>query len=209
MPRVTVCFTSLLVTAERRVPLFEGHVRRLGEASRAPMRAFLAAASPGVYRVTWDGATLTPTPRGPSRLQEGMPTRLAVSPFAGTRGRFPKPLPPSPYEAVRVPGVATLLTDAAGRELYESCVASLVAWDGAQLVLVPEEAPGVASLAEAAVAEGLPHRRAPLLVASGWPLLLINAVRGTCGVQLAGRAPFPAEVRAELDALLSGARSLR
>jgi hypothetical protein len=163
---------------------------------------FSRHAEPGVYRVTWDGVALSTQVRPPSRLVEGMPTRFVPSPFAGQRGRFAKPTPPSPYDAVRIAGVSSLLTCAAGVELYESCVASVVAWDGASLVLPPDEVPAVASIAEAEVAARFPHRRASILVAGDWPLLLINAVAGTCAPTVAGRAVFPEEVRARLDAAL-------
>lgn len=195
-------FTSLRVTAGHRVPLLDGHLRRLGEDARAALLAFEAAAEPGAYRATWDGSQLRTTPRPPSRLVDGIPTRFAVSPFAEQRGRFPKPAPPSPYDGVRLPGVATLLTDASGEALLEGCVASLVAWDGVTLVLPPADAPAVASVAEAAIAARLPHRRARLLVSAGWPLLLINAVVGTCAPGVEGRARFPEDVRARVDALL-------
>ena len=203
MRRVSLPYTALRVTEANSIPLFEGHVRRLGEASRGALRHFSSHASAGVYRVTWDGSQLTTTQRPASRLVEGMPTRVLVSPFAGRHGRFPKPLPPSPYEGVRVAGIATLLTDAAGEEFYETCVASLVAWDGTTLVLPPEEVPAVDSLAEAAVAAHAEFRRAPLRVEGDWPLLLINAVAGTCAVNVPGRRAFPKDVRARLDAILT------
>jgi hypothetical protein len=199
---MSVRFTALRLTRAGGVPLFEGHVRRLGEDSRGALRHFASLSAEGVYRVSWDGKQLTTTLRRPSRLVEGMPTRFAVSPFAGQRGRFPKPGPPSPYEGVRVEGVATLLTDATGEELYEACVASVVAWDGQSLVLVPEDVPAVASVAEAELAAKCAVRRARILVKSDWPLLLINAV-ATCEPNLAGRAPFPADQRALIDRLLS------
>lgn len=196
-------YTVLRVTESRGVPLFEGHVRRLGEDTRAALRHFAMEAVPGVYRATWGSGKLVTTLRPPSRLVEGMPTRFVVSPFAGQRGRFAKPAPPTPYDAVRVAGVSSLLTGADGTEMYEACVASLVAWDGAMLVLPPDDVPAVASLAEAEVAERFPHRRARLFVEGAWPLLLINAVAGTCAVSVEGRPKFPAEVRARLDAVLS------
>lgn len=198
-------FTALRLTGAGGIPLFEGHVRRLGEESRGALRHFASHAAEGVYRVSWDGSQLTTTLRRPSRLVEGMPTRFAVSPFAGQRGRFPKPGPPSPYDGVRVEGLSTLLTDATGEELYEGCVASVVAWDGASLVLTPEDVPAVASVAEAELAARCPVRRARILVKGDWPLLLINAVAGTCQPTIPGRAPFPAEQRAKLDAVLTAA----
>lgn len=178
-------------------------MRRLGEQSRAALQEFASLASPGVYRATWRNQGLVTELRGPSRLLEGMPSRFVVSVCAGRRGRFPKPPPPSPYDAVRLEGISSLLTDAAGEELFEACCAALVAWDGRSLVLPPLEAPAVASLAEAQVASHLPHRRARLQVRADWPLLLINSVVGTCGVSAPHRAPFPGEVRAQLEAVLA------
>ncbi|MDP1822269.1 MAG: hypothetical protein Q8L48_03475 [Archangium sp.] len=198
-------YTVLRVTEASGVPLFEGHVGRLGESSRGALRHFASQAMPGVYRVTWDGLQLTTSQRPGSRLTEGMPTRFVVSPFAGQKGRFAKPAPPTPYDPVRLAGIATLLTDTTGTEIYEACVASVIAWDGESLVLPPEEVPAVASLAEAEIAARFPHRRARVLVASDWPLLLINAVVGTCALHVEGRAAFPTEVRAKLDAQLSSA----
>ena len=132
-----------------------------------------------------------------------MSTRFVVSPFADLHGRFAKPAPPNPYDRVRVEGLSSLLTDGAGLELYEACAASIVAWDGKSLVLPPEDVPAVASLAEAEVAARLSPRRARLLAASDWPLLLINAVVGTCAAQVPGRAAFPLKQRKQLDAVLS------
>jgi hypothetical protein len=195
-------YTALRVTAEHQVPLFEGHVRRLGEGSRAALLEFSARAEAGVYRLTWNGTALESELRPPSRLKEGMPTRFVVSPFAGLRGRFAKPAPPSAYDAVRIPGVSSLLTDSSGVEIYESCVASVLAWDGASLVLAPESAPAVASVAEQEVASRFPLRRASILVSGDWPLLLINAVAGTCAVTVPGRPSFPSDVRARLDSAL-------
>jgi hypothetical protein len=197
-------YTVLKLTDARSIPLFEGHVGRLGEAARGALRAFAAHAEPGIYRVMWRDEQLQPVKLARSRLVEGMPTRLAVSPFAGHVGAFAKPAAPSPYDTVRMDGVATLLTDLAGAQLYEACSAGLLAWDGTSLVLPPEEVPRVASLAEAAVIAHCAHRRAPLQVADAWPLLLLNAVVGTCAVEVVGRAPFPEGVRAQVDAALRG-----
>lgn len=198
---VTARYTVLRV-ADACVPLFEEHVQRLGETSRAPLRHFASQAPGGVYRVTWDAMQLETTPRSDSRLKDGSPARFVVSPFADRRGRFAKPAPPSPYDSVRVEGLSSLLTDPLGEEIYEACLAGIVAWDGATLVLPPEEVPAVASTAEARIAAVLAPRRARILVAGDWPILLINAVVGTCEVKIPGRGSFPATVRARLEVLL-------
>ena len=195
-------YSVLRVDEAKQVPLLRRHARRLG-VSQGVLSDFASAAAPGVYRVMWNGAALEHELRPASRLLEGMPTRLVVSPFAERQGRFAKPRPPSPYDAVRVAGVAPLLTSADGHELSESCAASLVAWDGSEVVLVPVNAPGVASLAEEAVAEGVAHRRAVLEVESQWPLLLINAVAGTCGIEVEGRRAFPDEVHERIQRVVT------
>ncbi len=158
---MTALYTVLRVTDER-VPLFEEHVQRLGEASRVPLRHFVSQAQGGVYRVTWDGTELKTTRRSDSRLKEGSPTE----------------------------------------EIYEACVAGIVAWDGWSLVLPPVEAPAVASVSEARIAAQLEHRRARIRVDGDWPILLINAVVGTCKLNIPGRGSFPATVRAHLDVTL-------
>ncbi|MFO0599980.1 MAG: hypothetical protein U0228_32015 [Myxococcaceae bacterium] len=195
-------YTVLRLTEASAIPLFEQHVRRLGEPVRAELRAFASKAGAGVYRLWWDGRQLETLRLPGTALREGMPTRFAISPFAARHGRFSKPAPPSDYDSVRLDGVATLLTDLTGAVLLESCRASLLAWDGAGLVLPPEDQPAVASVSELEVARKFPHRRAVLPVKSDWPLLLLNAVEGTCGITVEGRAAFPADVRAQLDAVL-------
>lgn len=199
-------YTVARVTPEQGLPLFTQHVRRLGDDARGALRHFASQAQPGVYRLWWNGAQLETLKLPGSALREGMPTRFAVSPFAGQRGRFSKPAPPSAYDGVRLDGVATLLTDTAGVELYESCRASLLAWDGASLVVPPEDVPSVRSVTEAEVLASFAVRRATLPAVSEWPLLLLNAVEGTCGITVDGRAPFPPDVRATLDAVLRSDR---
>lgn len=195
-------YTALIIHEGGKIPLLERHVRRLGLRSRDALLKFARAAAPGVYRVTWTGAELLTEARGPSRLIEGMPVRFVVSPYASLRGRFAKPAPPNRYEPVREAGVATLLTSEDGRELYESDSAALVAWNGG-FVLAPLEAPGVRSIAEEALVEALPHTRAPILREDIWPLLLINAVAGVCGIDVPGRAPFPPGEREKIASALA------
>ena len=197
-----VRYSALRVLEGGHVPLLDLHVARLGTEVDGLLRARLAGASPGAYRVWWDGTTLEVSPRPPSRLREGMPTRRHVSPFIGVRGRFQKPGPGSAYEPLRVEGMATLLTDAADTELYETDAAALIGWDGARFVLVPEDRPGVDSVAERAVQRALNPLRAVLAVDADLPVLLINAVAGSCAVELPRRPPFPLHARARLDAVL-------
>lgn len=199
--RTRAVYTVLGVTPAG-VPLLERHVRRLGLRSREAVLKFAREAAPGVYRLTWTGVELLTEARGPSRLVEGMPVRFVPSPYAALRGRFAKPAPPNRYDAVRVPGVATLLTSEDGREVYESCSAAVVAWNGSSLVLTPLESPGVKSLAEEALADALPHTRAVIAREGDWPLLLINAVGGTCAIDVPGRAAFPLDQREAVAAVL-------
>jgi hypothetical protein len=195
-------YTVLRVTSAGTIPLMARHVERLGFRSEHSLRQFAQTAPFGIYRVTWDGTTLSPIPRGPSKLFDGMSTRWCVSPYASRQGRFPKPMSPSGYDALRAEGVATLLTDAGHHELFESCSAAVVAWDGSSLVLVPQEVPAVASVAEQEIAAHCAHRRARILKGDGWPLLLVNAVVGTCAVTMDGHHPFPVELRAVIHRLL-------
>jgi hypothetical protein len=181
------------------VLLFEAHRARLGPAAAVAFDAFAAAAAPGVYRVEAEGAAVRATPREGSRLYEGIPLRWVPSPLPAGLGPLPKAPSPGPYDAVRAPGLATLLTDPAGEEVWESCTAAVLAWDGAGLVASPADRSRVASTAEAVVARALPLRRAPLLRAAGWPVLLVNAVVGCCAP--AGPA-FPPAARRQVEAAL-------
>jgi hypothetical protein len=197
-------YTVLRVAAPGTVPLRRRHVERLGHDSANAFTTFANGASAGIYRVWWDGAAIAFESVAQSRLREGMAVRFVTSPYAGSVGAFRKR--PSGYEAVRVPDVASLLTDASGGVLHESCSASIVAWDGRSVVLVPDSTPRVASVAEAALAANEPVRRAPIETHGDWPLLLCNAVVGTCAISI-DRPAFPPEVRRRLDAILSGEQS--
>ena len=198
---------TLLLTTEEGVVLYDYHRRRLNpDGDAAADRAFARfarEARPGVYAV-WAGedGALRVESRSGSRLREGMPARFLVSPLAGGRGPVPKPAPPSPYDAVRVENVATLLTSADGVEVYEACVAAVLGWDGERLVCVPADRPRVWSTAAAAVREHLPVSEVPIAAESAMPLLLVNAVRGSSAVDLPGRDAFPSRVRAEIEQLL-------
>jgi hypothetical protein len=196
-------YTTLRVI-EAGVVLYDGHALRLapeGGAARGRVDRFAATASPGVYALLDDGATLEARPRGGSALADGMPSRVLPSPVADRAGPFAKPAPPSPYDAVRRPGVATLLASPDGGELWESCVAALLAHDGARLVVVPGDRPRVASVAEAAIRAALQCREAPIGAAGGLPLLLVNAL-ATCRPTIDGRGPFPGELARTIAELI-------
>lgn len=193
-----MAYTTLRVVA-RGVVLYEAHRSRFtdGEARRAFER-FCATAAEGCWSVRWDGGTGLQTIRlAGSSLREGLPVRLLPTPVPGS-AQIEKPPPEGPYTAVRQAGVATLLTWHG--ELCEESVSSLLSWDGHRLLCVPRGRPRVRSTSEDALRELLTER--PLPAIADEPLLLINAVKGTCGVVAPGRGPFPAELRGRLDAIL-------
>lgn len=196
-------FTALRVV-EAGVVLYEGHAARM-QSVRRDFDAFAQAAPPGLYVLRVIDGRLDIEPRDRSRLRDGIALRRLVSPFAAQRGAFAKPMPPSPYASVRAEDVATLLTDPADAEVYESCAASVVAWDGASLVVVPDDRPRVASVAESALRGALPVREAPVAVAANWPLLLVNAMALACVPKQAGAFP-EAQRHAVNAALLATAR---
>ena len=209
MARPMTTFTALRVT-EAGVVLYDAHRRRLtatDDRYGACFDAWAALATPGIYAICARDGALEIEARPASRLFEGIGVRYVPSPFRTSRGAFAKPPPPSPYAGVRVPDLASLLTDEAGEVLYESCAASIFAWDGATLVAVPEETPRVASVAEACIAAALPHRRAPIPLASSWPLVLTNAAAGVCQPSIPGRGALPEDVRRAMEAAL--ARTVR
>lgn len=197
---------TLLRLTKDGVVLGGYHLQRLGlVAGTRAHAAFVKLAhdsAPGVWAVAVEGGEVVAEPRGESRLSEGIATRFAVSPVANLSGAQPKPVPGGAYDAVRSTGVATLLTSANGKQVFEACVAAVVGWDGDRLVCVPDSRPRVWSCADQAIRDHLDPREAPLRVDSREPLLLVNAVKGTCAPGLPGRAPFPAAARASIDELL-------
>lgn len=196
---------TLLRVTEEGVVLREQHRRRLAAfegATRETFDRFCASAAPGVFalRLEDDGRLLVEARSG-SRLFDGMPARLAVSPFASGRGAFAKPASPCAYDEVRLAGVSTLLTSADGREILESCSAAVLGWEGQGWICVPADRPRVWSTAEAAIRARVAVREAPLLVRDALPIVLVNAVKGVCRVALA-RSAVPEEAIAALDAAL-------
>ncbi|HOU53604.1 MAG TPA: hypothetical protein PLQ97_06715 [Myxococcota bacterium] len=197
-------YTTVLVTS-RGPFLLEGHRRRIapeGPEALAALDAFLRDAAPGVYGVRLEGRCLVAVRREGTALRDGIPTRLASSPVAGLSGPLPKPPSPGPYDAVRLPGVVTLLTDPAGTEVWEACRAAVVSWDGRGWVVPPRDRPAVDSVALAALRDLLPLREAPIPVASRDPLVLINAVAGVVVPAVPGRDSLPGEALREIRAAL-------
>jgi hypothetical protein len=205
-----VAYTLLHVT-EGGIALREYHLRRLAlaspgagsapEAEMAPFSRFAEGAAPGAWAVWREGDTLRAELRPATRLFDGMQARLATSPIAERPGPIPKAAPPSVYEGVRRPGVATLLTSLDGAEIYEACTAAVLGWDGGRVVCVPRDRPRVLSTAEAAVREHLSVVEAPIATRSRMPILLVNALKGTCAVNLPGREAFPPGARSEIEHL--------
>jgi hypothetical protein len=197
-------YTTLRVT-EAGVVLFDAHRARLGPDAFLEFDAFAAGATPGVYVLQRVDGRLQVTPRPGSRLFEGIPLRRQPSPLAPGLGPQAKAGAPGPYDAVRVAGVATLLTDPSGDEVWESCTAAVLAWDGQGLVAVPEDRTRVASTAEQELVRCLPVRRAPVRPEAGWPLVLVNAV--ICCVPKG--SAFPAPQRALFDEVLAASARRR
>lgn len=197
-------YTLLRLTA-RGVVLRDLHARRLGVLT-APARTafdrFAAGSPPGVYALWLEGDVLRVEARPESRLFDGMPGRYLPSPCIGLKGRSPKPGTPGPYDAVRVAGLATLLTTADGAEVLEACCAGVLAWDGERLLHPPDDRPRVWSTAEEAVRLHLPARATPIRVEADLPLLLVNAVKGPCQVTLPGRTAVGAGVVQRIRGLL-------
>lgn len=190
-------YTVLRVT-EDGVVLFDAHVRRFQPAGEAAVRAFgrfAADAAPGIYSLTWAGDALEARVRTTTSLFEGIPVRYVASPYAGSQTRVVKSPPPNPYQALRQPGTATLLTSEDGTELYESCTAAVVGWSGERFLTPPVDRPCLESTALLALAAAGALDRAPILRSSSAPLGLMNAVSGLIIPAIPGRAPFPNEGR--------------
>jgi hypothetical protein len=199
-------YTVLRIT-NASVVLWDYHVRRLGlgqdSVAYQSLVRFVRAATPGVWAIGLDGQRgLQVEARSGSRLYDGMPARLTMSPVAGNVGYRSKTKSPGPYDGVRQHGVATLLTDASGTELYEACSAAIVAWDGQRIVCVARECPRVWSTAENAIRDHLPVGEATIPVGSD-AILLVNAVKGICELEAPHSQAFPARVRRDIDQLFA------
>lgn len=199
-----MAYTFLRVT-EAGVVLWEYHLRRMalepGSRAHESFLEFGRTALPGAYAAWVEDGKLRIEQRPGSRLFDAIRARWLPSPIAGQTGAHPKDRQSASYASVRADKVATLLTSEDGSELYESCSAALLGWDHG-LVCVPSDRPRVWSTAETAVREHLSPREAALSSRT-LPLLLINAVKGTCSLAPEDVPAFPTEARATVDALFA------
>lgn len=204
---------TLLSSRPQGIVLCQYHLRRLGlsepdsrhaggRSARAVLSGWCRDQDAGTWAVTIDDAgELKIEARPETSLRDGMPVRFEPTPMRNLRGAIPKPPSPSPYDAVRLKSRATLLTSVDGTEIYEACRAAVLGWDGERVVCVPRDRPRVWSTSEAAVREHLLVRETPIAVDSAMPILLVNAVKGPCTLDLPTRRPFPEPVRKRIERL--------
>ncbi len=197
---------TLLRVTEGGVVLCDYHVRRLelegNSVARDAFLRFARDAAPGVWAVWSDARSIRAELRAGSRLRDGMPARFASSPVLDRAGQLAKTCAPNAYDAVRLDGVATLLTSAGGLEVVEACCAAVIGWNGDHIVCPPRDRPRVWSAAEAAVRDHLPTREAAI-PATCDALLLVNAVKGTCILADPQSRSFPLEVRQRIEELFA------
>jgi hypothetical protein len=198
-------YTTLQVT-HAGVPLAAAHLRRLAKGAVEQRRLaplfdrFVRDAVPAVYSLRFNGQRIQASPPRQSALLYSLPTRRRVTPLPFDAGPVEKPAPPCAYDAVRSPGVLTLLTDPTDSELLEACVASLLAFDGRVVCAVPLQRPRVISLAEHFFVNHFSVSRQVIAVDSHWPLLAVNAAVGAVPVVSEGRDPFPPALQQEFQA---------
>jgi hypothetical protein len=201
-----VSYTVLRVS-EAGVLLRAHHRRRFaaaGEQAAEAFDAFCARVDPGIWALHFEAGALRAERREQSRLWPGISVRYALSPMAHRQGAFPKPR--RGYEAVRAGGVATLLTDPSGEELYEACSAAVIAWTAEGWIVPPADRPRVASVAVAALEQAGLLSPARILKAARPPLLLLNAVVGACTLDPEQVPPPPPEQVARVEQALAAAR---
>lgn len=135
-------------------------------------------------------------------LKDGQPVAFAISPIASEGRQQSKPMESAVWQAVRQPGVATLLTGTDGQVIYESSMAAVLAFDGYRLVMPPLDTPCVESLAAEAIARAHPPLRLNIRIDTPWPVALANAVAGVCVPVWPGKPTFPLELKVMLCELL-------
>lgn len=188
-------FTTLKIN-DAGVLLYDKHEQRFlnaGEDALKAYKQFAKDAKPGAYTLNWDGKNLLIKVRGESTLFDGMPVRFMASPIANLNTRIDKPMPPSIYTNLVELTISTLLTSADGKEIYESCRASVIAWNGKNIVRVPNDRPAVNSTMEMLLHEMPNVVEEPIMKDSDYPIALVNAVKCTCTIAVEGRKEFPKE----------------
>jgi hypothetical protein len=173
--------------------LHEERFRMAGDAAVAAYRQFAAGAASGNYNLYWDNKNLLIKARGESRLVDGMPVRYRVSPIANLKNRIDKPAPPSIYSDLVESGLSTMLTSADGNEMFESCSAAVIAWNGKNIIRVPDDRPAVRSTMEGLLKIIPGVIEEPILKDSTYPIALVNALKCVCTLAVEGRDAFPVE----------------
>jgi hypothetical protein len=202
-PGEPALYTVLRKTADG-VPLRSLHRARFSGADEAA-RTFdeaVDALPEGLHALCYVENALQVRALAGSRLASVERVQFAPTPLPGT-GAIAKPAPPCVYDDYRRGPVLTVFFDASMSTLCEADCAAVVGWDGLSLVVPPDETPRVASVAETAILEAFFRRvrRGPLVRDGAEALAFVNAA-GACTLPIAGRAPFPPALLAEIADLL-------
>jgi hypothetical protein len=206
-PGEPALYTVLRKTADG-VPLRSLHRARFCTSDEAE-RAFdeaVDALPEGLHALHYAESALQVRMLAGSRLAAVERVQFAPTPLpgpTGTTGAIAKPAPPCVYDDYRRGPVLTVFFEGGTKALCEADCAAIVGWDGEMLVVPPDETPRVASVAETLVLEAFSGRvrRGALLRDGAEALAFVNAA-GACTLPIAGRAPFPPALLAEIADLL-------
>jgi hypothetical protein len=178
-----------------QIALLDWHLDRLDPllSGRAELEAQLArwcvTAPDGVYSATYARGNMTLSGPRQSRLYEGVLVRLCPSPFQAFTGAFAKPS--TGYEQVRATTHVSLLTSADSAEIFEACVAGVLAVNNGKLTMTPTDRPRVASLTERFLNQHFDVVRAPIFTRGTAPLAAFNSAVGIVPLRMVGREAFP------------------
>lgn len=166
-------YTSLRVINEGIV-VFEQHRARLF--SHPAFDDFSRDANNGNYTLQIIENVLHVSRFESSKIYDSIACRYLRSPIVNREGFQTKQAPPNAWSEVRIPNVATLLTQIDDDEILESCSATVLAFENGVLTAVPDERPRIRSTAEIEILRCLPHQKKPILRQHQWPFVLVNAV---------------------------------